>query len=360
MKALFFSVFPTTNAGTRYRLCKYFPYLQNEGMGYKHFPPMPDPLFRFLYQTTNPLKKATYYFLSYLIRCYQILWVWKYDVIFVHQGLSYFGPPVLENLIAKLNPNIVFDTDDAHFAKPTFATGFAARFHDRERVAKLSKLAKQVVVSVDFIKEYAEQYNSNITVIPTSIDLASYQIKDYQKPCGAKVIIGWAGTASGLLYLRELVPVLQRLARHFAIQLKIICSDFIDLEEVEVIQQKWSLRNEVGDLQSLDIGIMPLSNTEFEKGKGGFKLIQYMGVGLPVVCSPVGINVEIVQNGINGFLADSHEEWYEYLSRLIEDPGLRERLGRKGRESIEGKFTIEANTAKFVEVLKQACKNRST
>ena len=113
----------------------------------------------------------------------------------------------------------------------------------------------------------------------------------------------------------------------------------------------WTLENEITDLQSIDIGIMPLPKTEFEKGKSGFKLIQYMGVGVPVVCSPIGVNAEIVTDGTNGYLADAKAEWFEKLSLLIEDENLRERLGRNGRESIRDKFTVEANAAKFVEVI---------
>jgi len=320
---------------------------------------MPDKLFQTLYQTRNPFKKVLYYLLSYLVRLFQLVKVRNHDIIFIQQGLSYFGPPVLERLLAKLNPNIIFDTDDAHFTKPAFATGFAARFHDRERMAKLCKLACEVIVSVTFISDYAKRYNPNVTVIPTSIDLANYQLKEYKADVTSRVVIGWAGTASGLMYLRRLTPVLQRLAETHDILLKIICSEFIEIDSVEIHQQKWSLENEIANLQSLDIGIMPLANTAFERGKGGFKLIQYMGVGVPVVCSPIGVNVNLVQDGANGFLANSPDEWFDKLLQLIESPFLREYFGRKGRESIEGRFTTEANAEKLMDVLQKAMKKRS-
>jgi glycosyltransferase involved in cell wall biosynthesis len=252
-----------------------------------------------------------------------------------------------------MNNNIIFDTDDALFAKPNFATGLAARFHDRERIAKLSKLAKHVIVSVDFIKQYVEQFNPKVSVIPTSIDTVNYTLKAYPVPEKSKTIIGWAGSASGLIYLRQMEPVLQQLSTLYKIQLKIISSDFIDIQGVDVVKCKWSLENEITDLQGLDIGIMPLANTEFERGKCGFKLIQYMGVGVPVVCSPVGINSTIVQDGQNGFLANSAEEWFDKLSLLIKDEVLREKFGKRGRESIQSDYTIESNACKFKKIIQQ-------
>ena len=334
---------------------------------------MSNTLFQYLYQTKNPIKKILYYLISYLVRVKDLMKVRRYDVIFIHQGLSYFGPPILEYLIAKLNNNIIYDVDDADFSKPAFASGFAARFHDRNRIAKISKLAKQLLVSVDYIKKYVEKFNSNVTVIPTSIDASRYTSKNYDKQNSSSIIIGWVGTASGLIYLQTLEEVMQKLSKSYNIELRIISSHSIKIPAVKVVHRMWTLENEIKDLQSIDIGVMPLPNTEFERGKGGFKLIQYMGVGVPVVCSPIGINLEIVQNGTNGYLAETKAEWFEKLSLLIEDENLRERLGRKGRESIRDKFTVEANAAKFVKIIlsnskservgceraKQALNNRS-
>jgi len=355
MKVLFFIVYPEINAGSRYRVYKYLHYLEKENIEYKVCPPMSNTLFKYLYQTKNPIKKILFYFITYLVRIKDLTKVKDYDIIFIHQGLCYFGPPVLEYLIAKLNNNIIYDIDDAHFAKPIFATGIAARFHDRDRIAKLCKISKQVVVSVNYIKQYVQKYNPNVTVIPTSIDIQRYTLKNYKVKYEDSVIIGWTGTASGLIYLKDLEDVFQKLSQLYNIKLKIISSKKIEFKEVNVINCKWSLKNEITDLQSIDIGVMPLPNTDFAKGKGGFKIIQYMGVGVPVVCSPVGVNAEIVQDGINGFLANTKEEWIEKLSLLIENESLREIIGRRGRETIKDKYTIEVNAPKFIQVIKRNC-----
>jgi len=352
MKILFFVVYPEINAGTRYRVYKYLKYLEKENIEYAVCPPMSNGLFKYLYQTKNPVKKILFYLLTFLVRLGNLTKVKKYDIIFIHQGLCYLGPPILERIVAKLNSNIIYDVDDAHFANPLFGKGLGARCFDRDRVAKLCKLSKQIIVSVNYIKRYVKNFNPNVTVIPTSIDFERYTLKNYEKEPGDSVIIGWAGTASGLIYLQDLEDVFRKLSQLYNIQLKIISSATIKFKDVRVIYCEWSNDTEISDLQSLDISIMPLPNTDFAKGKAGFKIIQYMGVGLPVVCSPVGINTEIVCDGINGFLAGTKDEWFEKLSYLTQNRNVREKIGKKGRESIIHKYTIEANASKFIQVIK--------
>lgn len=358
MRILFFTIFPEINAGSRYRVHKYLNYLKQKNIESAICEPMSSALFQYLYQTNNPLKKILYYLITYLVRLKDLIKVPSYDVIFIHQGLTYFGPPILEYLIAKLNHNIIYDVDDADFSKPVFATGLASRFHDRDRIAKISKWSKQVIVSVDYIKRYVEKFNPNVTIMPTSIDISRYTPKNHDTGNGS-IIIGWVGTASGLIYLKKLETVFQKLSKSHDIELKIICSHSIKMPAVNVVHRPWTLENEIADLQSIDIGIMPLPDTEFERGKGGFKLIQYMGVAVPVVCSPVGVNSEIVQDGINGFLASSETEWFEKLSTLIESHGLRKKIGKKGRQNIKTQHTIEGNAAKFVEIILSNSKSQT-
>jgi glycosyltransferase involved in cell wall biosynthesis len=338
------------NAGARYRVHKYLPYLEAANIGYTVYGPMSNRLFTVLNQTRNPIKKILYYVISFALRLWQLPQVFLYDVIFIHQGLIYLGPPFLEKLIAMVRSKIIFDADDANFARPRYATGLGARLYDRERTAKLCKLASHVIVSVEFLRNYVVKYNPHVSIIPTSIDLEKYTPKDAQA-VNPRVVIGWAGTAPGLTYLRDLGPVFRRLWESYDFELRIVSSESLELTGVDVGFRRWSLQNEIDDLREFDIGIMPLPDGPFEQGKGGFKLIQYMGVGLPVVCSPVGINAQIVVDGANGFLANSEEEWFEKLSALIHNPQLRTTVGRKGRESLTGRFTIEANAPKFIDII---------
>jgi len=238
MKVLFFTIFPEINAGSRYRVHKYLIYLKKDNIEYTICPPMSNTLFQYLYQTNNPIKKILYYLITYLIRLKDLMKVKKYDIIFIHQGLTYFGPPILKYLITKLNKCIIYDVNDADFSKPVFAKGLASRFHDRNRIAKISKLSKQVIVSVNYIKQYVKQFNLNVVVIPTSIDLEKYTLKNYKTTKNKSVIIDWIGTASELIYLQYLEGVFQKLSQLYDVKLKIISSTAINLRDIHVIHCK--------------------------------------------------------------------------------------------------------------------------
>jgi len=355
MKILFFVVYPEINAAARYRVFKYLEYLKKEKIDYRVCPPMSNKMFRVLYQTRNPVKKSLFYLLTFFIRLGDLFRVRGYDAVFIHQGLCYLGPPILEKIVARLSKCLIYDTDDAHFARPIFATGFGAKLFDRQRTAKLAGLSDEVIVSADYIKQYVQEYNPHVVIIPTSIDSQRYTVKNYDKDSSKFVTIGWAGSASGLVYLQDLEEVFQNLSKLYSIELKIISSRGINFKNVQMTLCRWSMMNEISDLQSFDIGIMPLPNSDFAKGKAGFKIIQYMGVGVPVVCSPVGINTKIINDGKNGFLARTKDDWFNKLSMLIEDIHLREKIGKKGRESIQAGYTIEQNAPQFIEVIKRNC-----
>ncbi len=369
MRIIFFVIYPEINAGSRYRVYRYLPYLEKAGIAYRVCPPVSNTLFRMLFQTDDPVKKVCFYLLTFFSRLKDVARVWRYDCVFIQQGLWYPGPPVLEHVIWLLNKNIIYDTDDADFAKPVPEKGLGARLFDRRRTARLCRIAKEVIVSVPYLLRYADRYHSHVTVIPTSIDMSRYAPKKYPGATGEArnplsvpsraVVIGWAGTASGLVQLKIVEGVLRRLSARYSIVLRIICSKTIALEGISTEFVPWSLDSEIEDLQGIDIGIMPLPATPFAMGKAGFKLIQYMGVGLPVVTSPVGINRDIVHDGDNGFLAENDAEWEDKLSRLIRDPGLRMKMGLRGRETVRDRYSIERHWKTYIKVIRRAgCRSR--
>ena len=154
--------------------------------------------------------------------------------------------------------------------------------------------------------------------------------------------------------LKKLIPVLTEIGKRFPFaQLKIVCNDFLDVPNMKVIKKEWSEEDEVADLQSFDIGLGPLTDDVWTRGKCGLKLVQYLAVGVPAVCSPVGANKEIVTNEEVGFWADGQREWVEKLSMLIENPGLRTQMGKKGVERIEKKYSLQAMAPKIVDMLTQ-------
>jgi glycosyltransferase involved in cell wall biosynthesis len=166
--------------------------------------------------------------------------------------------------------------------------------------------------------------------------------------------LGWIGTKGNLKYLKKLEPVFEIIRQRFPrVKLKIVSNDFYDPLHLPVVKKVWKLEDENEDLISFDIGLMPLNDDLWSRGKCGLKIIQYLSVGVPVVCTPVGINSDIVKDGENGFWAMDHQEWVDRLSNLIQNPDLRLQMGSKGIETVEREYSLTVTSEKFFQVLQK-------
>ncbi len=210
-----------------------------------------------------------------------------------------------------------------------------------------------VIAGNQFLKSEVLPYNPNVTVIPTSINLSHYTFKEDFYREGSPTI-GWLGSSSTLKYLKTLMPIFGNLYQRYPhFQVKIVCDQFLDSSKVPLTKKRWSLEEEEADLKSFDIGVMPLSNDLWSKGKCGLKILQYQSVGIPVVCTPVGINRDIVEDGVNGFWAEDGDAWEDRLLKLIRDEGLRREMGLEGRKIVENDYSLDINAPKMVEVFKK-------
>lgn len=253
-------------------------------------------------------------------------------------------------LMKWLNPRIVFDMDDA------------VMFHELEHKQPLSgkNLIKfirtvnhcaAVVAGNQFLAKFAEPNCSRVYVLPTPIDTHRYRLKEYAGS-SEKVLVGWIGVGGNLHYLKRLEAVFRRLCAEFSqVYLKIVSNDFIDMDGVRIIRDKWTLDGEIESLRSFDIGIMPLDDTHWARGKCGYKILQYMGVGVPVVASPVGINAEFIRPGEAGLLASDDEQWYQGLRALVISPESRKSMGLRGRRLVEEKYSQARYAAAYAEIL---------
>jgi len=368
MRVIFYLADPEINASSRYRVSMYLPFLKKEGIEYYISTPASDDFFAsFLERTNSYLKKFVYYFLYFFRRFKDILKAYKYDVVVIQRQIFPYGPPLLEKLLIILNKNIIFDTDDANFVKPAFATkNIFQRFNSPNKIINLIKISKQVTVADDYIKTFAIKYNSNVTIIPMCIDLEHY-IKEYKNQNKFKKenkpVVGWIGTKGGLIYLKSIKNVFPKLKQSHDFTLKIIsyAADSIVAEigsdSYDIEKKFWNLNEEISDLYTLDIGIVPLVKEEFEKGKFPFKALQYMAVGIPVVGTRWGVLEEIITDGVNGFLVDNEEEWIDKLGVLLKDADLRKKMGENGRKVIKEKFTYDINAPKFIDILKMVSKS---
>jgi glycosyltransferase involved in cell wall biosynthesis len=253
-------------------------------------------------------------------------------------------------LIRHANPNLVFDFDDAvmfhelEHGKPLRAKSFA-------KFLRTVRACRAVVAGNEFLAGFARPICSEVHVLPTPIDTERYQPRGPASRDGT-FTVGWIGTPGGLVHLTALADVLRDMTRKAeGFCLKIVSSDFIDLPGVEVVRKRWRLEEEITDLQTFDIGIMPLQDTLWTRGKCGYKILQYMGVGLPVVASPVGINTELVRHGETGFLAADAPTWRDALERLAADHTVRARMGTAGRARVLRHYSRTAYVAAYVSIL---------
>jgi len=278
----------------------------------------------------------------------------RFDRIVVHREAFPLGPPVLEWFLSRLRIPIIYDFDDAIWQRNTSGANRPLQFLKCPgKVATIIRLSRQVIAGNGYLRDYALQHNPRVTVIPTPVDTDRFH--PASRAGGEGVTLGWIGSHSSAPYLRMLDPVLPYLAKQYDFRLKVVGGEYYNAHP-SVSNHEWRLDREVEDLQSFDIGLMPMPDNEWTHGKCAFKALQYMAVGIPVICSPVGMNSEVVQDGVNGFLADSEAEWFEKLSLLIEDRGLREAMGRRGRAAVEERYSVKANFPKFLRVLEDAVK----
>lgn len=357
MKILFIVPYPTEGASNRYRIEQYLPFLESHGAHCCLRPFINTRFYKILYSRGNRIKKAIYFLYSSIKRLADTIRAAGSDIIFVHIEAFPLGPPMFELLFRALGKPIIFDFEDAIYMPSSDKSNifkwakFPNKFYSNVR------LSAHVIVCNNYLREKLYNYNPLITVIPTSIDTDKFKLKA-DKPANDGIVIGWIGSHTTLPCLKQIFPALRKLSRKCKFILKIIGGGKeIQIPGIKVISEKWSLDKEVENFQSLDIGIYPLPDNEWAMAKTPFKTIQYMSVGVPAVASNVGGNKEIIQDGVNGFLAFSEEEWVDKLSLLINNPGLRNSMGRAGRKTVEEKYSLRVNRPKFLEIINTVYKN---
>lgn len=266
----------------------------------------------------------------------------QYDAVFV-QKMPF--PPLLQELMVHQNPRLIFDFDDALFA--------ATRYYGPESwLVNQLRTSCLVLAGNTYLAEYAERFTRRTKLMPTPVDTDHYIPRAERGAADGPVRIGWIGSPSTRSQLELLRDVILRLGSTCPrVSLCVIGIATSRLEGMPIQYYPWTLETEVPRLQGLDIGIMPLEDTSFTRGKCGYKLLQYMACALPVVASPVGVNQEIVREGINGFLATDDAEWIAKLSLLIEDVQMRQRLGINGRRLVEEEYSYRVLGPQWVSAV---------
>jgi glycosyltransferase involved in cell wall biosynthesis len=256
-------------------------------------------------------------------------------------------------IVRLLKKPMVYDIDDLIYLNKPGTRDFLPELIDRKwKISSIMRMSRHVIVCTPHLEKVARANNPQVTRISSTIDTMKYVPKArYDSP---HVALGWSGSFSTSPYLHLLDQVIREMQRRYGVAVRVIGDPHFRIAGVELEALPWRLESEVEDLVKIDIGLYPLPHEEWVLGKSGLKALQYMGLGIPTVLTPVGANLEIVTHGKNGFFADSEKEWIDVLSMLIVDAALRERVGKAGRQTVEERYSVERNWPLYWGVVQKA------
>ncbi len=344
--------------GQRLKYEQYFESWRNEGFEVTVSPFFSNRMQSILYNRSNKLEKVYWVLHAYLKRLLLAFTLKQYDLLYVFLWVTPFGYPMMERLYVAINPNMVYDIDDAIFMKAESVVNRSMDFiRGRSKPFFLMKKAKHVIACTPFLTEVALTYNSNVTDISSTINTESYlPVNPYSN--NHKPVLGWSGSHSTSPFLYLLKDMLLALNEQQPFKLIVMGDASFHIEGIDMEALPWSVENEVPTLQRFDIGLYPLPlDNKWVLGKSGLKALQYMAVGLPVVATAIGANYRIIEHGKTGFLVKTKEEWITQLIALMNDPSLRKKIGLAARDIVEANYSIHANAPVYLSIIKGACKS---
>lgn len=353
MNILFLFPYPLQQAPSqRFRFEQYFEALIHQGHSINSQSFWGDYYWQLLYGKGNAIQKLIGLTKGFWRRLKILSSAGDADVIFIHRELTPVGPPLFEWIIARvLRKRVIFDFDDAIWLPNTSETNKVAAFLKwHSKTASICSWAWKVSAGNEFLAAYARQFNSRVVVNPTTIDTENYHLPsvDGQTKSDNRLVIGWTGSHSTLAYLDMLWPVLEKLQHRHAFTFAVIADRPPTASYPWLKFVHWNKDSEIADLSTFDIGVMPLRDDQWSRGKCGFKALQYLALSIPAVASPVGVNTQIVKTGVNGFLCETENEWLQALENLLVNDDLRKSLGKQGRETVDAAYSVRANTANFL------------
>lgn len=348
-----------TTPSQRFRIEQWAPPLRASGITVDCFPFAGPDFTAMLQNPGRNVRKARRLCLATLRRFMTAASLGRYDAILIHRAACLAGPPLIERALARLGPPILFDFDDAIWRLHTSAANRRlAWLKFPGKTAAICRISDHVVVGNSYLAEYARQFNSQVTVVPSSIDTDLYQPRPRARE-ETKVVVGWMGTSTSQTYLEMAAPMLRAIAALPRVEIQVVSNRRPELPGVSAVWHPWSAEKEVELLAGFDVGIMPMPDDEWALGKSAMKALQYMAMSVCTVASAIGTNREVIEHGRNGLLASSIEEWRAAVKGLVEDKAQRERLGAAGRETVLSRYSMRTSASAFEGVVRDVVARRS-
>jgi glycosyltransferase involved in cell wall biosynthesis len=343
----------------------YLEYLDQAGLKYTVSPLFDDRYFALRITDRPPsareiLRNCNYYFAQSMRRILNLLKAGNYHLVVFDKELIPYLPYGLEAILAWFQPNCVALYDEATYLYYRHHPNPFARVLTRGKIEHILQIVKHVIVWNESLSQDVSRFNPHVSTVNPAIDLRRYRLAEKRNSPldGRRVVIGWMGTPNSFRYLKTLELVFKKLSQKYPIELHVVSSLKYCSPYIQVVNKHWSLETEVDDLCQFDIGITPLHLDEWGRHKSAVKSVQYLGVGIPVVSTPGGINSIIVCDGYNGFLAATLDEWERALTSLIENPRLRYRLGQAGRKVVEARYNQQKVAERLITIFQQVVESK--
>jgi glycosyltransferase involved in cell wall biosynthesis len=352
-KILFVSVHPPGRVPSqRFRFEQYVGFLRDHGYETTFSPVLHPSEYDVVYESGHHARKAAIAGRGVARRLADLARASRYDAVIVQREATQLGTVLFERGFNRSGVRLLFDFDDAIWLRDySEANAGLAWLKRPDKTRKIIAASDLVLAGNDYLADYARRFNPRVEVVPTTIDTERYvRLSRSRKP---GVCIGWSGSMTTIRHFVPIVPVLRRVRARYgdSVRFKVIGDEGYRDEELGIEGRAWDPATEVVDLSDIDIGLMPLPDDDWARGKCGLKGLQYMALEAPAVMSPVGVNTKIVEDGRNGFLADSADEWFEKLSALVESADLRHKLGRAARETVVHQYSLESQRWRYLECL---------
>ncbi len=352
-KILFICPYPENEAPSqRLKYEQYFPYLRSQGYSITVSPFISPAFWKIIYHKGNLLFKLFYGLSGYFRRLGDLFRIHKFDMVYVHLWGTPMGPPIYEWLLKKTARKIIYDIDDLVYLKNTVSKvhPLITYIKGRQKPLFLMKHADHVITCTPYLDSFVRKLNQHTTDISSTVDTDIYKpANNYNN--NSKITLGWSGSLSTAKYFYLLGPVLKKLSALYDFNILVIGDPNVKIEGLKIESIAWEEKEEVTNLQKIDIGLYPLPDEEWVLGKSGLKAIQYMALGIPTVATAIGANYRVIEEGVSGFLVASESGWIEKLSILIKDATLRKSIGESARKRVEDLFSVKANAPKYLSVL---------
>lgn len=336
----------------RFRFEQQLGFLKTKGINYDFYSFLTENSFEKLYKKGNYLSKSLNIIISFFKRFLLMFSLQEYDFVFIHREASPIGPPFFEWIIAKiLRKKIIYDFDDAIWlANTSSVNSIVAKIKCHSKVKYICKWSYKISCGNEFLASFAKQFNKNVQIIPTTVDMEKVHNKTQNQET-KNITLGWTGTHSTIAYLYDIEDLLVEKQKEHNFNFYVISNKDPFFKNLKYKYIEWQKNTEINDLLKFNIGIMPLKDNKWAKGKCGFKAIQYMSLGIPAIVSNVGVNSTIVNNN-NGYLCNTKQDWKNAIDELLLYTQERQKKAILAQKHIRENFSTRAVQKKYILLIK--------